>query len=339
MCAYDGIEGERRALEEDIDLVILDMMLPGRDGFEVLEPHPRGQARPAGDRALGQGGDRGPRHRPRPRRHRLRHQAVLLRRAGRPRARPPAHARSSATRPRSRPAASASTCSPARSSGRGPRSTSRPRSSSCSPTSCATRTGRSPASRSSRPSGAMTSTRARTWSRSTSATCAASSRSRATPAPIETIRSVGLPAEDAVSIRARLTVLVAVTLTLALGGVFLATYNGTGNDVRAQIDRDLNQDATTLDLQGISLDARTPPRRRPRRAQVRRRAALLRQLRAPLHRPRRRRPGGDQRARARRPGPGLGPSRRRRCCACGPSRPTRCARRRSATRPTPRRPG
>jgi DNA-binding response OmpR family regulator len=35
-CAPDGEEGERRALDEDVDLVILDVMLPGRDGFEVL---------------------------------------------------------------------------------------------------------------------------------------------------------------------------------------------------------------------------------------------------------------------------------------------------------------
>ncbi len=34
--ALDGIEGERRALDEPVDLVILDLMLPGRDGLEVL---------------------------------------------------------------------------------------------------------------------------------------------------------------------------------------------------------------------------------------------------------------------------------------------------------------
>lgn len=33
----DGIAGERRALREDIDLVILDRMLPGLEGLEVLE--------------------------------------------------------------------------------------------------------------------------------------------------------------------------------------------------------------------------------------------------------------------------------------------------------------
>ncbi len=35
-CAADGIEGERCALAEEIDLVVLDRMLPGRDGLEVL---------------------------------------------------------------------------------------------------------------------------------------------------------------------------------------------------------------------------------------------------------------------------------------------------------------
>jgi DNA-binding response OmpR family regulator len=35
-CAADGIEGERLAIESAVDLVILDRMLPGRDGLEVL---------------------------------------------------------------------------------------------------------------------------------------------------------------------------------------------------------------------------------------------------------------------------------------------------------------
>jgi DNA-binding response OmpR family regulator len=35
--AEDGEEGERVALDEQIDLVILDRMLPGRDGLQVLD--------------------------------------------------------------------------------------------------------------------------------------------------------------------------------------------------------------------------------------------------------------------------------------------------------------
>jgi DNA-binding response OmpR family regulator len=36
-CAGDGPEGERHAVEEDVDLVVLDLMLPGRDGLTVLD--------------------------------------------------------------------------------------------------------------------------------------------------------------------------------------------------------------------------------------------------------------------------------------------------------------
>jgi len=35
--ASDGVEGERLAVAGDVDLVILDLMLPGRDGLSVLE--------------------------------------------------------------------------------------------------------------------------------------------------------------------------------------------------------------------------------------------------------------------------------------------------------------
>lgn len=35
-CAPDGLEGERRALADDVDLVVLDVMLPGKDGLAVL---------------------------------------------------------------------------------------------------------------------------------------------------------------------------------------------------------------------------------------------------------------------------------------------------------------
>src|SRR3954449_1515318 len=35
--ATDGVEGERLAVAGDVDLVILDLMLPGRDGISVLQ--------------------------------------------------------------------------------------------------------------------------------------------------------------------------------------------------------------------------------------------------------------------------------------------------------------
>ena len=35
--ASDGIEGERKALSEDYNLIVLDLMLPGKDGFEVCK--------------------------------------------------------------------------------------------------------------------------------------------------------------------------------------------------------------------------------------------------------------------------------------------------------------
>ncbi len=35
--SMDGTEGVRRALDEPFDLVILDLMLPGQDGFQVLD--------------------------------------------------------------------------------------------------------------------------------------------------------------------------------------------------------------------------------------------------------------------------------------------------------------
>jgi DNA-binding response OmpR family regulator len=34
--AADGVDGERQALSGDVDLVVLDLMLPGQDGLEVL---------------------------------------------------------------------------------------------------------------------------------------------------------------------------------------------------------------------------------------------------------------------------------------------------------------
>jgi two-component system copper resistance phosphate regulon response regulator CusR len=34
--ALDGVEGERRALQKSFDLIVLDLMLPGRGGIEIL---------------------------------------------------------------------------------------------------------------------------------------------------------------------------------------------------------------------------------------------------------------------------------------------------------------
>ena len=34
---YDGIEGLRVALEQDFDIILLDIMLPGLNGFEVCQ--------------------------------------------------------------------------------------------------------------------------------------------------------------------------------------------------------------------------------------------------------------------------------------------------------------
>lgn len=35
--ANDGIEGEKQALSNDFDLIVLDLMMPGKDGFEVCK--------------------------------------------------------------------------------------------------------------------------------------------------------------------------------------------------------------------------------------------------------------------------------------------------------------
>ncbi len=50
-CAADGLEGEQQALEDDVDLVVLDLMLPGRDGLSVLDSIREPEAVAAGDRA------------------------------------------------------------------------------------------------------------------------------------------------------------------------------------------------------------------------------------------------------------------------------------------------
>jgi two-component system copper resistance phosphate regulon response regulator CusR len=35
--AHDGIEGQHMALHQDFDVIVLDVMLPGMDGFEILK--------------------------------------------------------------------------------------------------------------------------------------------------------------------------------------------------------------------------------------------------------------------------------------------------------------
>jgi two-component system OmpR family sensor kinase len=52
-------------------------------------------------------------------------------------------------------------------------------------------------------------------------------------------------------LRTRLALAIAVILVAALGTAFVATYRGTGQQVRVQIDEDLVQDATAFEQQGI----------------------------------------------------------------------------------------
>ena len=40
ICAYDGVEGLRLARESDPDVILLDVMLPGMDGFDDVDNHP-----------------------------------------------------------------------------------------------------------------------------------------------------------------------------------------------------------------------------------------------------------------------------------------------------------
>ena len=38
--AYDGVDGLRKALKGDADLILLDVMLPGMNGFDPAAPDP-----------------------------------------------------------------------------------------------------------------------------------------------------------------------------------------------------------------------------------------------------------------------------------------------------------
>ena len=49
--SLDGSEGERRALRESFDLIVLDLMLPGRGGMEILSSLRQARVMVAGDRA------------------------------------------------------------------------------------------------------------------------------------------------------------------------------------------------------------------------------------------------------------------------------------------------
>ena len=177
VCA-DGLEGEHRALTEDLDLVILDRLLPGREGVEVL----RGIRATKPElpvimlTALAE----------------VHHKVAALDAGATDYVTKPFSVDELLARVRAhlrRPDQSASTRLSLRwdhrrsALPRGRRATarrcaSRPRSSSCWSTSCAIPTRCSRASSSSAASGATDSTRTPTSSRSTSGTCAASSPSR-----------------------------------------------------------------------------------------------------------------------------------------------------------------
>jgi signal transduction histidine kinase len=55
-----------------------------------------------------------------------------------------------------------------------------------------------------------------------------------------------------------LTILIAVLVAVVLAGTFAATYGGTGTQVRAEIDRDLRQDAAALARDGLPATSASP---------------------------------------------------------------------------------
>ena len=198
--AGDGVEGERRALESDLDLVILDVMLPGRNGLEVLRGDPA--VKPAlpvimlTARSRGRRQGRGPRRR----RDGLHHQAVLGRGAAGPRARASAHpAAGSRTRRTMRRGDRDGPAAPDGDARREPVHLSAKEFDLLAYFMRHPGPGAVARADAERRLGTTTTTRRRTSSRSTSAICAASSRSPSVPAPIETVRSVGYRFVDAVT--------------------------------------------------------------------------------------------------------------------------------------------
>src|ERR1700739_2314266 len=78
--AHNGIDGQHLALVHDYDIIVLDAMLPGIDGFTLLHAPPRVARRQADPPHHADGArlDRGPRARPARGRRRLPRQAVLV---------------------------------------------------------------------------------------------------------------------------------------------------------------------------------------------------------------------------------------------------------------------
>ena len=189
--AFDGDDGLWRATEGVVRPHVLDLMLPGRNGFQICADAARGGRLDADPRAHRQGRrarrGRGARHRCR----RLPHQAVLVPgadRAGAGAAAPHRRARSGAGRGR-RPADRSRR--PARLAWRRRDRPHRPRVRRARVPPAPRRAGAAARPRSSPACGTTTSTATPTSSRSTSGACAARSTSPSATHTIETVRGAG----------------------------------------------------------------------------------------------------------------------------------------------------
>ena len=242
---HDGERGELEALTGDYGLVLLDLMLPGKGGLEVLDairarkpelPVIVVTARGAVEQRV-EGLDRGANdYVTKP----FSFEELLAR--VRAQLRTPTQREASVLE-----AGDIRLDLRTRRVERNGREVRSPRaSSSCSPTWRAIPTRCSRASRSSTPSGASTSTRApRCW-RSTSATCAASSatttaRARSRPCATSATACARPVARRLLpgGLRAQLALAIALVTALALGLSFVAVYRGTGARLRDRIDEDL----------------------------------------------------------------------------------------------------